>query len=148
MGIHIGGSLSLFRTMWNNTKRSTLFSLELRRVFSRIGLSLFWTWGTKLRKMNPRYELSFLFFVLWTKTWKRFWVYFMSLSCSLNPKEQSIKFIVVSPISCNQMDLSEWSSLPSHSLNLGYMLLLKVRRFGDGLPIFQTLTTNYENGIP
>ena len=56
-------------------------------------------------------------------------------------KEQNIEFIVVNPISCTLMDLSELSCLPSHSLNLGYILLLKVRRSGISLPLFQTLLT-------
>ena len=52
------------------------------------------------------------------------------------PKEQSIDFTIVSSISRNQMDLFEWSFLPSHSLNSGYMPLLKMHRSGISLPIF------------
>ena len=58
-------------------------------------------------------SLVFSFFVLQTQTEKIFQVYFMSLSCSSNPKEQSIEFTVVSPISRNQMDLSFYFSILS-----------------------------------
>ena len=57
-------------------------------------------------RLSPGMSLVFSFLCSGPKHEKDF-VYLMSLSCSLNTKEQSIDFIVVSPISRNQMDFSE-----------------------------------------
>ena len=45
----------------------------------------------------------------------------------------------LNPISHNQMDLFEWSCLPSHLLNSSYLSLLKVRHSGISLPLFSDL---------
>ena len=63
-------------------------------------------------------------------------------------QEQSIEFTIVIPIFRNQIDLSESYLLPSHLLNSGYMMLLKVHWFGISLPLFRTLPTKYEKCIP
>ena len=51
-------------------------------------------------------------------------------------QEQNIEFTIVSPISCNQMDLSNSYFLPSHSLKSGYMILLKEHWVGGNLTFF------------
>ena len=65
--IYIGGSLSLSWTMWNNTRKDhSLFCGIEKSVPRHRFYHFFKPKGLKLWKRTTRYELSFLFFMLWT----------------------------------------------------------------------------------